>query len=320
MNTKHIRLGFLFPGQGAQVTGMGEDFYHTFESAREVFRKAQEAGGVDVAAICFREDERLHMTEYTQIALLATELAICNAVCEMGISPYVTAGLSLGEYGALAASGGIAQSDALAVIRKRGQLMQEAFPVGGAMTAVIGLEEHLVETVCRELQGDVWVANYNCPGQVVITGREEAVAQAELRLKESGARICKRLKVSGPFHSPLLQPAAEGLAKILEPVALSDIAVPYITNVTAEYVRDQERVKPLLAKQVASSVLWRQSMERMVSDGVRTFVELGPGRTLAGFAGRIDKQIRVISIEKVDDLRKLEALEAEEETGKSEAL
>ncbi len=284
---------------------MGKDFYDAFASSREVYAKASQAGGMDVEAICFGEDARLHITEYTQLAMLATEAAILEAVRELGIAPAAAAGLSLGEYGALLASGAIGQEDAFMVIRHRGKLMQDAYPVGGAMSAVLGLSNAQVEEVVGGLAKQAWVANYNCPGQVVITGTQEDVEEAGAALKAAGAKAVKPLKVSGPFHSPLLQQAAQQLGEVLAGVELSDMQIPYLTNVTGEYVTDVSQIKDLLVRQVQSSVRWQQCMERMLADGIDTFVEIGPGKTLAGFAKRINKDAVVHTVETVADLEKL---------------
>jgi len=198
--------------------------------------------------------------------------------------------------------------DVFRVVRKRGIYMQEAVPNGGAMVAVLGLDTEVIEKICGETPGMVTVANYNCPGQIVITGEEDAVQAAVEKLTAAGAKRCVPLKVSGPFHSPLLVGAGEKLAKELESVEIHDIQIPYIANVTADYVKDKAEVKSLLEKQVSSSVRWQQTIERMIADGADTFVEIGPGKTLSGFMRKINKGMRTINIEKVEDLQKLEEL------------
>lgn len=186
--------------------------------------------------------------------------------------------------------------------------MQEAVPNGGAMVAVLGLETEVIEKVCDETPGMVSIANYNCPGQIVITGEEEAVQTAVEKLTQAGAKRCVPLKVSGPFHSSLLVGAGEKLAKELETVSINDIQIPYIANVTADYVTKKEDVKPLLEKQVSSSVRWQQTVEKMIMDGVDTFIEIGPGKTLSGFMRKINRDVKVLNIEKVEDLEKLREL------------
>lgn len=299
---------FMFPGQGAQYVGMGKDFYEQIPVSREMFELAGKAAGLDMPALCFEENERINITEYTQIAMLATEVAILKAVEEQGIRPDITGGLSLGEYGALAAGGVMREEDVFRIVRKRGIYMQEAVPDGGAMTAVLGLDTDVIEKICAETPGTVSVANYNCPGQTVITGETAAVAAAAEKLAAAGAKRCVPLKVSGPFHSPMLAGAGEKLAKELENVEIHDIRIPYIANVTADYVTDKADVKPLLRKQVSSSVRWQQSVERMIADGADTFIEIGPGKTLSGFMRKINRDVKVYNVEKVADLEKLNEL------------
>lgn len=299
------KTAFMFPGQGAQYVGMGKDFYEQIPVCKEMFKLAGEASGLDVEALCFEENEQINITEYTQIAMLAAEVAMLKAVEEKGIRPDVTAGLSLGEYGALVASGVMTPEEVFKIVRKRGIYMQEAVPDGGAMAAILGLDTEIIEKICGETPGMVSVANYNCPGQIVITGENGAIQAAITKLTEAGAKRCVPLKVSGPFHSPMLVGAGEKLAKELEAVAVHEIQVPYIANVTADYVRKTEDVKPLLEKQVSSSVKWQQTIERMLADGVDTFIEIGPGKTLSGFMRKINRDVKVLNVEKVEDLEKL---------------
>ena len=296
---------FIFPGQGAQYVGMGKDFYDNNEKSRAVFEAASKASGLDVPALCFEENDKLNITEYTQIAMLATEVAMLAVLEEKGIKPDVTAGLSLGEYGALAASHVCSQEDVFKVVRKRGIYMQEAVPNGGAMSAVIGRDTEVSEKICDGIDGMVTIANYNCPGQVVITGEEAAANEAMKQLAEAGAKRCIPLKVSGPFHSPLLAGAGEKLAKELDTITINDVTIPYIANVTADYVQNKEDVKPLLQKQVSSSVRWQQTVERMIQDGVTTFIEIGPGKTLSGFMRKINRDVQTLNIEKYEDVEKV---------------
>ena len=296
------KIAFVFPGQGAQYTGMAKDFYEKFPVSRGVFAEASKASGLDVEALCFEENENLNITEYTQIAMMAAEIAILRAVEEAGITSQVNAGLSLGEYGALVASGVMTEEDAFTVVRKRGILMQEAYPTGGAMSAVLGTDAELIEKICEETEGIVSVANYNCPGQIVITGEEKAVAAAGEALKAAGARRVIPLKVSGPFHCSLLKDAGEKLGQALEDVKIQKFAIPYVTNVTAQNVTEPDQVKNLLVKQVFSSVRWQQCVEQMISDGVDTFIEIGPGKTLTGFLKKINRNVKALHVEKVEDL------------------
>lgn len=296
------KIAFVFPGQGAQYTGMAKDFYEKFPVSREVFEKASKVSGLDIKTLCFEENENLNITEYTQIAMLTAEIAILRAVEEAGIHSQVNAGLSLGEYGALAASGVMREEDAFAIVRKRGILMQEAYPTGGAMSAILGTDAELIEKICEETPGIVSIANYNCPGQIVITGEEKAVLTAGEALKAAGARRVIPLKVSGPFHCELLKEAGKKLGEELERTEIQSFTIPYVTNVTAQYVTESDQVKNLLVKQVSSSVRWQQCVEQMINDGVDTFIEIGPGKTLTGFLKKINRNVKALHIEKIEDL------------------
>ena len=296
------KIAFIFPGQGSQYVGMGKDFYETFPCAKEMIDLAEKVRGIPMKELLFEENENINITKYTQIAMLADELAIWSVLREKGVESAVNAGLSLGEYAALVASGVMTPEDAFRVVTKRGEFMQEAVPTGGAMTAVLGADTAVIENICKETEGIVSIANYNCPGQIVITGEQKAVDTAAAALKEAGAKRCTPLNVSGPFHSAMLLPAGEKLAAELEQVEIHKIAVPYITNVTADYVTDSSQVKELLKKQISSSVRWQQSVERMIADGVEAFIEIGPKKSLCGFMKRIDKTVPAYHVDKVTDL------------------
>ena len=295
---------FMFPGQGSQYIGMGKDFYEAFPAAKEVFELASEASKLDVAKLCFGEEDKINQTEYTQIAMLTTEAAILKVLQNEGVSADAAAGLSLGEYAAILAAEVMEPKDVFALIRKRGVYMQNAVPTGGAMAAVLGLDAAIIEKVCEDTIGEVFVANYNCPGQIVITGEEGAVERASEGCKEAGAKRVVPLKVSGPFHSPLLQEAGQKLAVELEKVKISEPKIGYLSNVTADYVTDPEKIRSLLPLQVCHSVCWQQTVERLIADGADEFVEIGPGKTLSGFMRKINREIKCSNIDKVEDLKK----------------
>lgn len=305
------KIAFIYPGQGAQKCFMGQDFYDTYEKSAQVYKLADEILDISVTELCFTENEKINQTEFTQAALVTTCLAITAQILDMGIMPDVTAGLSLGEYAAIATAGGLSVADAIRTVRERGIYMEEAVPNGvGAMAAVLGMDAEAIDAVISPME-DVFVANYNCPGQIVITGKKEAVDAASAKLVEAGAKRCLPLKVSGPFHSPFLQGAGNKLVKYMNDVEVSDLQIPYVTNVTAEYITDSAQIKGFLEKQVSSSVRWQQSVENMIAEGVDTFVEIGPGKTLAGFIKKINKDVNVINVGQVSDIGALECLRKE---------
>lgn len=299
------RIAFIFPGQGAQTCGMGKDFYEQTETGKKVFDRASELLGFSVPELCFEPNDRLDITEYTQAAMVTAGIAMMRVLEEKWIHPDVTAGLSLGEYCALAAAGVMSDDDAIATVRQRGILMQEAVPAGvGAMAAILALDAAVIEEVTASME-DVWIANYNCPGQIVISGRKEAVEEACERLKAAGAKRAILLNVSGPFHSGMLTEAGEKLGQVLLQTEIKSPQIPYVANVTAQYVTEAAPVKELLTRQVSSSVKWQQSVETMLADGVDTFVEIGPGRTLTGFMRKIDRAARCFNVEKLEDIDKV---------------
>ena len=297
-----MKTMYMFPGQGAQYVGMGKAMYDEYDRAREIFDIASSVTGLDIPALCFEENDQLNITEYTQIAMLTVEAAIYAVMEEKGLKCDYTAGLSLGEYGALIAAGVLSYEDAFKVVRQRGIFMQEAVPTGGAMAAVLGMEADAIEKICAETEGYAAIANYNCPGQIVITGEQAAVEKASEALKEAGAKKVVPLKVSGPFHSKMLIPAGEKLGAVIDEVTVNDIKVPYVSNVTAQLVTDKSNVKDLLVKQISASVRWQQTIELMIAQGVDTFVEIGPGKTLMGFMRKIDKEMKTYHIENPEEL------------------
>lgn len=299
------KIAFIFPGQGSQYVGMGKDFYDSYEEVRELFRLANEVTGLNLEEICFTENEKLNRTEYTQIAMLLVEMSILKVVRKLGVTADMSAGLSLGEYGALAAADVLSDRDLLDLIRKRGIYMQNAYPTGGGMCAILGLETELVEKACEETDGYVRIANYNCPGQLIITGEKAPVTNAAKKCSELGAKKTVELNVSGPFHSSLLKDAADKLAEELKSVSINNPGIPYVCNVDATEVTNNENIAKLLSDQVISPVKWEQSFKYMLDKGIDTFIEMGPGKTLSGFAKRIDRAAKVISIQTVEDLEKL---------------
>ena len=296
------KIAFVFPGQGAQVVGMGKDVYDHSETAREIFDKASEAVDLDLKALCFEENNDINITEYTQVCLLTTSVAIMEVIRERGIQPDVAAGQSLGEYGALVAVGAMNFIDAAKAVRKRGIFMQEEVPAGeGGMAAILGMNAEEIDAVIADIE-DVQCANYN-------SGKTEQVELAAEKLKEAGARRAVMLNVSGPFHSNLLTGAGEKLEKVLDELTISKPQIPYVANVNASYITEQEEIEPLLVQQVSNSVRWQQSVETMVANGVDTFIEIGPGKTLAGFNKKIGKAIgkelityNVSTMEEIEDL------------------
>ncbi len=305
------KIAFIFPGQGAQACGMGKDFYEQTETGKRIFDKATELMGFSMPELCFEENDRLDITEYTQAAMVTASIAMMRVLEENGIRPDVAAGLSLGEYCALAAAGVMSDEDAIRTVRQRGIFMQEAVPVGqGAMAAILALDAAAIEEVTGAMEG-VWIANYNCPGQIVISGEKAAVEEACEKLKAAGAKRTVMLNVSGPFHSGMLAAAGEKLGQVLSQVEIHEPQIPYVANVTAQYVKNAGEVKELLTRQVSSSVRWQQSVEAMIADGVDTFIEIGPGKTLAGFMRKISRDVKTFNVETLEDMGKVvEALKS----------
>lgn len=305
-------IAFVFPGQGAQKVGMARDFYDNSDVSRKIFELADENLDFDIKKVCFEENKEIDITEYTQAALLTACLSMYKELEKYNLKPDVCAGLSLGEYAAMAVCGVMSFEDAVRAVRKRGKLMQEAVPYGiGSMAAVIGLENEIVEKVCNDIEG-VEVANYNCPGQVVISGIDKSVKKASEQLTEEGARRVLPLNVSGPFHSSMLKDAGEKLGEFLDTIEINNPKIPYVTNVTAEYINENTQIKDLLKKQVCSSVKWQQSVENMIKNGIDTFIEIGPGRTITGFVKKIDSSVKLYNIQKFEDVEKVvRALEGE---------
>ena len=297
-----MKTAFLFPGQGAQKCGMGESFVKYDEAAKKVYENASRLLDLDMEELVFTENKKLDMTEYTQAAMVTTGIAMLKVIEKTALKADVCAGLSLGEYEALYLAGAISEEDAIVLARHRGKLMQEAVPLGvGTMAAVLNLDAAVIEDCLKDIE-NVWIANYNCPGQIVISGTVEAVEKAGEKLKEAGAKRVLPLNVSGPFHSGLLKPAGDKLYEYLKNVEIKKPTIPYVANYTAEFVCDDKDIKELLRKQVFGSVRFEQSIRNMLKEGVDTFIEIGPGKVLGGFVKKIDKEAKVYSIETVEDM------------------
>ncbi|HIT85485.1 MAG TPA: ACP S-malonyltransferase [Candidatus Ornithomonoglobus intestinigallinarum] len=300
------KLAFVFAGQGAQKVGMGKELADNFECAARVFDEASEALGFDIKEMIFNGDnDTLMITENTQPTVVTMTTAALRVLEEKGIKPDVVAGLSLGEYSAHIASGSLDFADAVRLVKKRGKYMQEEVPVGkGAMAAIIALSADDVKACCEEASklGVCSPANFNCPGQIVVSGEVAAVDRCCELAKEKGAKRAMKLPVSAPFHCSMLTGAGEKLAKELENVEVKDMNIPVITNVTADYVASKDDIKPYLIKQVSSSVLWEDTIRKMLDDGVDTFVEVGPGKTLSGFIKKVTKDVKVFNVEDMASL------------------
>ncbi|REK67192.1 MAG: [acyl-carrier-protein] S-malonyltransferase [Cohnella sp.] len=305
------KIAFVFPGQGAQAVGMGRDAYERFEASRAVFDRADEVLGFSVSKLAFEgPEEELKLTANTQPALLTTSVALLEAFKARGVKPDYVAGHSLGEYSALVAAGVLSFDDAVRLVRARGLFMEQAVPGGqGAMAATLGADRDALDALCRDISatvGRVELANVNCPGQIVVSGTAAGVAAVAERGKEAGAKRVVPLEVSGPFHSSLMQPAADKLEKELAAAEFRDAAVPVIANVTARPVTSGEEFRRLLVRQVVSPVLWEDSVRYLIGEGVDTFVEIGSGTVLAGLIKKIDKTVKVVSVNSADAVSEAE--------------
>lgn len=307
-----MKTAFLFSGQGAQKLGMAKDLYDEFDIVRETFDQASQVLGYDLRKLIDNDEAKLNETQYTQPAILTTSVAILRLLSEQGIKPELVAGLSLGEYSALVASGALDFPEAVALVAKRGQYMTEAAPTGsGKMVAVMNTEAALIEEICERAaeRGIVSPANYNTPAQIVIGGQAEAVDYAVELLKEAGVKRLIELKVSGPFHTAILKPASEKLAEELEQVNFNSFKLELISNTTAKVMKDSE-IKELLTRQVMEPVRFYESIETMKALGVNRFIEVGPGKVLSGFIKKIDKEANFTNVEDLNSFKTLVAEEA----------
>jgi [acyl-carrier-protein] S-malonyltransferase len=300
------KIAFCFPGQGSVEAGMGRDIAEAFPEAMEVFERGSEAASLDLVRLCFESsEEELVETEVQQPALVATSLAVLAALRRRGIQPDFVVGHSVGEFAALAAADAIGTEEAIGLVRERGLAMAEAARERpGSMAAILGLDDDVVERLCRRILG-VWPANYNCPGQVVVSGENPAVDECCEEAEEEGARRTVKLRVSGAFHSPLVARAAERLRPAVERIRFGETSAPFMSTVTAK-IEPAQRAGTLLVEQLTAPVKFTQAATELMRDGARTFVEIGPGNVLSGLVKRIDRSVKAVSVNNLASLKKLE--------------
>jgi len=302
-----MKIAFIFPGQGAQSVGMGKDLYEKYDEIKDMYNKVNEISGIDIAKLSFEgPEEELFQTKNTQLAIFTMSIGILEILKKHGINPEYTAGLSLGEYSALYCGNAFDFENGVKIVKKRGELMQELVPNGDwAMVAVLGLEDEKVAEVCEKIKsGFVAPANYNCSGQVAISGEKEAVLVAMEKMKEAGAKKCIELKTAGPFHTKFLKEASEELSKELKNVDVNMPQIPVVKNIDAKPYNENDDIKDILAKHVISPVQFSDSIKYMISQGVDTFIEIGPGKVLTGFVKKINKEVKTYNINNVETLEK----------------
>lgn len=302
------KIAFIFPGQGSQYPGMGQEIAKKYPEAMEIFKKADEKLGYSLSDLCFNgPEDKLKITYHTQPALLTTSIAISEAFSKSGIKADFVAGHSLGEYSALVYAEAISFSDAVWLVEKRGQYMADAVPPGqGSMAAILGLPEENIESLCKEASKVALVepANYNCPGQLVVSGKTEGIKEAIRIAKDFGAKRALELAVSGPFHSSLLEEASHRLLSSMDQVTFDDPKVKVVANVSAKEVTNKEEIKNALFNQVNNSVKWEQSVRYMIDQGVNTFIELGSSKVLSGLVKKISKEVKVYNVEDLESMEK----------------
>ena len=301
-----MKVAFCFPGQGSLEVGMGREIAEAVPEAREVFRKGSEASGLDLERLCFEAPlDELVRTDVQQPALVATSLAVLAALNARGLHPDFVVGHSVGEFTALAAASSLDVAESIGLVRERGLAMDEAARVSnGSMAAILGLDDPVVEELCSEIEG-VWPANYNCPGQIVVSGTQEAVDELCARAEAAGARRTVKLKVSGAFHSPLVARAADRLRPALERVRFRDPVAPFMSTVTAK-IEPAHRMATLLVEQLTAPVKFTQAARGLIEEGARVFVEVGPSNVLSGLLKRIDRTVKAVSVSNLAGLKKVE--------------
>lgn len=303
-----MKIGFLFPGQGSQSVGMGKDIYEEYEEARKIYEEVQNITKIDIAKISFEgEEEILNQTKYTQLAILTESLAILEILKQNGIKCEISAGLSLGEYSALINSNALSFEEGVKIVKKRGEYMQDLLPKGEwQMAAIMGLSDEQVEEVCKNVKsGFVVPANYNTEGQVAISGEKQGIEEAEAIAKEMGAKKVRVLKTAGPFHTEKLKESSDALRKELENVTINKFETKVIKNLDGDFYKDTDNVKEILASHIVNPVRFSKTIKTMLDNGIDTFIEIGPGKTLSGFVKRTptDKEVKILNINDVQTLK-----------------